>query len=65
MRIFLILIFFSILLSNSNADEIILGELKIKDEKHKLIQSETRIISKTDQAKFINNFYHYCLRVIL
>ena len=59
MRIFHILIFFSILLSNSNADEIILGELKITDEKHKLIQSETRIISKTDQAKFINNFYHY------
>ena len=43
MRIILIFIFFCILLFSSNADEIIFDELKIKDEKHKLIKSKSRL----------------------
>tara|TARA_B100001057_G_scaffold413211_1_gene429716 strand:- start:300 stop:989 length:690 start_codon:yes stop_codon:yes gene_type:complete len=59
MRIILIFIFFSILSSSSNADEIIFDELKIKDEKHKLIKSNMSIISRFEEAKFMNNFYYY------
>ena len=59
MRIILIFIFFCILLFSSNADEIIFDELKIKDEKHKLIKSKKQIISRFEEAKFINNFYYY------
>ena len=61
MRTILIFVFLSILISSSNADEIIFDELKIKDEKHKLIKSKKQIISRFEEAKFINNFYHYCL----
>ena len=59
MRIILIFIFFNILLSSSNADEIIFGEIKIKDEKHKFIKSKMSTIDRLEEAKFINNFYHY------
>ena len=59
MRIILIFIFCSILLSSSSADEIIFDELKIKDEKHKLIKSKMQIISRYEEAKYINNFYYY------
>jgi len=59
MRIILILIFFSILISSPNADEIIFDELKIKDEKHKLIESKMSIISRFEEAKYMNNFYYY------
>ena len=59
MRIILIFIFFSILLSSSNADEILFNELKIKDENHKLIKSKMQIISRFEEAKYINNFYYY------
>ena len=59
MKITLIFIFFSILISSSNADEIIFDELKIKDEKHKFIKSKMSIISRFEEAKFINNFYYY------
>ena len=59
MRIILIFIFFSILLSSSNADELIFEELRISDENHKLKKSKMSIISRFEEAKFINNFYHY------
>ena len=59
MRIILIFIFFNILLSSSNADEIIFGEIKIKDEKHKFIKSKMSTIDRLEEAKFINNFYYY------
>ena len=59
MKITLIFIFFSILISSLNADEIIFDELKIKDEKHKFIKSKMSIISRFEEAKFINNFYYY------
>ena len=59
MRIILIFIFLSILISSSNADEIIFDEIKIKDEKHKLIKSKMSIISRFEEAKFMNNFYYY------
>ncbi len=59
MKIILIFIFFSILISSSNADEIIFDELKIKDEKHKFIKSKMSIINRFEEAKFINNFYYY------
>ena len=59
MRIILIFIFLSFLISSSNADEIIFDELKIKDENHKLIKSKMSIISRFEEAKFMNNFYYY------
>ncbi len=59
MKLILIFIFFSIFLSSSNADEIIFNELKIKDEKHKLIKSKMQVISRFEEAKYINNFYYY------
>ena len=59
MRTILIFVFLSILISSSNADEIIFDELKIKDEKHKLIKSKMSIISRFEEAKFMNNFYYY------
>ena len=59
MRIILIFIFLCNLLFSSNADEIIFDELKIQDEKHKLIKSKFQIIERFEEAKFINNFYYY------
>ena len=54
---FAISIFF--LIANSYSDELIFEELTISDENHKLKKSKMSIISRFEEAKFINNFYYY------
>ena len=47
------------LTANSYSDELFFKELTISDENHKLKKSKLSIISRFEEAKFINNFYYY------
>ena len=47
------------LIANSYSDEIIFEEITISDENHKLKKSKMLTKERFEEAKFVNNFYHY------
>lgn len=58
-KTFLLALSIFFLIVNSYSDELIFQEITISDENHKLKKSKMSTIDRFEEAKFINNFYHY------